>query len=63
MLRLEPRFPEATVEALRAMGHQVALTAPLDSAMGHANGIVIDAEAGVLHGGSDPRAEGAAVGW
>jgi gamma-glutamyltranspeptidase len=31
--------------------------------MGHANGIVIDTEAGVLHGGSDPRAEGAAVGW
>lgn len=62
-LRLEPRFPETTVEALRALGHHVALTAPLDSAMGHANGIVIDAEAGVLHGGSDPRAEGAAVGW
>ena len=31
--------------------------------MGHAQGIVIDAEGGVLHGGSDPRAEGAAVGW
>jgi gamma-glutamyltranspeptidase/glutathione hydrolase len=62
-LRLEPRFPGATVEALRALGHRVALAAPLDSAMGHANGIVIDTEAGVLHGGSDPRAEGAAVGW
>ncbi|MGH2504371.1 MAG: gamma-glutamyltransferase [Ktedonobacterales bacterium] len=62
-LRLEPRFPGATVEALRALGHHVALAAPLDSAMGHANGIVIDTEAGVLHGGSDPRAEGAAVGW
>ena len=62
-LRLERRFPDATVEALRALGHEVVLTAPLDSAMGHANGIVIDAEAGVLHGGSDPRAEGAAVGW
>ena len=25
--------------------------------------IVIDTAQGVLHGGSDPRAEGAAVGW
>lgn len=62
-LRLERRFPAETVEALRAMGHDVELVAPLDSAMGHANGIVIDEETGVLHGGSDPRAEGAAVGW
>jgi gamma-glutamyltranspeptidase len=62
-LRLERRFPEETIEALRAMGHEVALATPLDSAMGHANGIVIDEETGVLHGGSDPRAEGAAAGW
>jgi gamma-glutamyltranspeptidase len=62
-LRLERRFPVETVEALRAMGHQVELAASLDSEMGHANGIVIDSEQGVLHGGSDPRAEGAAAGW
>lgn len=62
-LRLERRFPEETAEALRAMGHEVSMVAPLDSAMGHANGIVLDTERGVLHGGSDPRAEGAAVGW
>ena len=62
-LRLERRYPDETVEALRAMGHQVALVAPLDSAMGHANGILIDEENGVFRGGSDPRAEGAAVGW
>ncbi len=63
LLRLEQRFPTATVEALRDMGHDVTLAEPLDSAMGHANGIVIDEATGVLHGGSDPRAEGAAVGW
>ena len=62
-LRLERRFPDETVEALRAMGHEVALAAPLDSAMGHANGILIDEETGVFRGGSDPRSEGAAVGW
>lgn len=62
-LRMEQRFPEATVEELRAMGHEVVMAAPLDSAMGHAHGIVIDEDAGVFHGGSDPRSEGAAVGW
>lgn len=62
-LRLERRFPAETIEALRALGHEVELAGALDSAMGHANGIIIDDERGVLHGGSDPRAEGAAVGW
>ncbi len=62
-LRLEQRFPSATMEALQEMGHDVTMAEPLDSAMGHANGIVIDEETGVLHGGSDPRAEGAAAGW
>ncbi|HEX6798670.1 MAG TPA: gamma-glutamyltransferase family protein, partial [Ktedonobacterales bacterium] len=62
-LWLEARYPEATVEALRALGHNVAPLARWDAQVGHANGIVIDEQRGVLHGGSDPRAEGAAVGW
>jgi gamma-glutamyltranspeptidase/glutathione hydrolase len=63
LLRLESRFPVDTVEGLRAMGHDVLEVGPWDSVMGHANGIVIDHEQGVLHGGADPRAESAAVGW
>lgn len=63
MVRLESRFPEETLAELRALGHEVMRIGALESAMGHANGIVIDEERGVLHGGSDPRAEGAAVGW
>jgi gamma-glutamyltranspeptidase/glutathione hydrolase len=63
LLRLESRFPASTVEALRAMGHNVLEVGPWDSVMGHAQGIVIDHEHGVLHGGADPRAEAAAVGW
>ena len=62
-LRLESRFPEETLAGLRALGHEITAAGALDSAMGHANGIVIDEERGVLHGGSDPRAEGAAAGW
>ncbi|HEV2235061.1 MAG TPA: gamma-glutamyltransferase [Ktedonobacterales bacterium] len=62
-LWLESRFPEATLAELAARGHQVSAIGPWDSQTGHAQGIVIDHVAGVLHGGADPRAEGAAVGW
>jgi gamma-glutamyltranspeptidase/glutathione hydrolase len=62
-LWMEARFPEETVAALRALGHDVAPLTRWDGQVGHANGIVIDRAQGVLHGGSDPRAEGAAVGW
>jgi gamma-glutamyltranspeptidase len=63
MLHLESRFPERTLAELRRLGHRVVEIGPWDSAVGHAQGIVIDAENGVLQGGADPRAEGAAVGW
>jgi gamma-glutamyltranspeptidase/glutathione hydrolase len=62
-LRLEGRFPRETFTALRTLGHSIIELGPWESVMGHAQGIVIDAAQGVLHGGSDPRAEGAAVGW
>jgi len=62
-LRVEARFPRETVAALRELGHPVIEMGPWEAAVGHAQGIVIDHEAGVLHGGADPRAEGAAVGW
>jgi gamma-glutamyltranspeptidase/glutathione hydrolase len=62
-LRLEGRFPAETIAALGVLGHRIIEMGPWESAMGHAQGIVIDATRGVLHGGSDPRAEGAAVGW
>lgn len=62
-LRVESRMPAETVAALHAYGHAVAQVGAWDSMMGHANGIRLDHERGVLAGGSDPRAEGAAVGW
>ena len=62
-LRIESRFPPETAAALRRMGHDVVALGPWDSAVGHAQGIVIDAETGVLSGGADPRAEGIAAGW
>jgi gamma-glutamyltranspeptidase/glutathione hydrolase len=62
-LRVESRMPIETIGALRQRGHDVASVAAWDSIMGHAHGIRVDHERGVLAGGTDPRAEGAAVGW
>jgi gamma-glutamyltranspeptidase/glutathione hydrolase len=62
-LRLEDRIPRETIAALRALGHRVIEVGSWEPVMGYAQGIVIDEAQGVLHGGSDPRAEGAAAGW
>jgi gamma-glutamyltranspeptidase/glutathione hydrolase len=63
VLRVEDRFPVETLAALAALGHPIVKVGPWESVMGHASGIVVDADSGVLHGGADPRSEGAAVGW
>lgn len=61
-LKLEARFPEATVTALRGLGHQVEVLQPYDEAMGHAGAVILHPN-GFYEGGSDPRSDGAAVGW
>jgi gamma-glutamyltranspeptidase/glutathione hydrolase len=60
-LRLEDRVPPGTAEALRARGHDVRLVDAWSDLMGHAQ--VIRLEASALIGASDPRADGAALGW
>ncbi|HEX6816779.1 MAG TPA: gamma-glutamyltransferase, partial [Ktedonobacterales bacterium] len=62
VLRIEDRYSRDTLAALAALGHRVVPVGPWESVMGHASGIVLD-PSGVLHGGADPRSEGAAVGW
>ncbi len=63
VVRMEDRFPAATIDALRTLGHAIALTGPWDALMGYAQGIIFDPATGVMQGGSDPRAEGCAAGW
>jgi gamma-glutamyltranspeptidase/glutathione hydrolase len=56
----EAGFDPGWMEELRARGHALSATGPLDSVMGHAHAIV--AEENGLAGATDPRAEGAVLG-
>jgi len=57
---LEPGFPEETIDGLRAKGHRVRAEA---DGFGGYQGIWIDPGTGALHGGSDPRKDGCAIGY
>jgi gamma-glutamyltranspeptidase / glutathione hydrolase len=59
-LQVESGVPAATVEALRAMGHEPT---PAAAPWGGGQAITIDRERGVLIGGSDPRKDGLALGY
>jgi gamma-glutamyltranspeptidase/glutathione hydrolase len=59
-LRLEGRFPPEVAASLRARGHDVQPVEGWSDLMGHAHAIRLDADG--LVGGSDPRADGAALG-
>ncbi|MBI1847748.1 MAG: gamma-glutamyltransferase [Candidatus Rokubacteria bacterium] len=60
-LRLESRFSPAVAAALAARGHDVKVVDAWSDLVGHAQ--VIRLDDGVLAGGSDPRADGAALAW
>lgn len=60
-LRLEGRFAPGVAAALAGRGHDVRVVEEWSDLMGHAH--VIEIAGGELIGGSDPRADGAAVGW
>ncbi|MCP5372160.1 MAG: gamma-glutamyltransferase family protein [Hyphomicrobiales bacterium] len=61
-LKLESRFDPALVDALRAAGHDVELVPDFSDLMGHAGAIVRHPD-GLLEGASDPRSDGAAMGF
>ncbi len=63
ILQVESRFPAETIEGLRQRGHIVQEVGAWQSLMGYAQGIMFDADTGVMHGGADPRAESAAAAW
>jgi gamma-glutamyltranspeptidase/glutathione hydrolase len=62
-LHIESRFPEETIDALARRGHIVNRWDAWNEMAGHAHGITIDRRNGMLSGGSDPRSDGAAIGY
>jgi gamma-glutamyltranspeptidase/glutathione hydrolase len=61
-LKVEGRVKPDVLEALSKAGHTVHVVGDYDSVVGHAHAILID-ENGFRIGGTDPRSDGAAIGW
>jgi gamma-glutamyltranspeptidase len=62
-LHIEGRVPITTLDSLAARGHKLNRWGHWDELAGHAHGITIDPQSGVRSGGSDPRSDGAAIGY
>jgi len=60
---MESRFSPEAIEGLKKRGHQVERVDPWSAMMGSAHGILIHPENGLRMGGSDPRSDGAAIGY
>lgn len=61
-LKLEDGFDEGLYAQLSEAGHEVERVGPLTATMGHA-GAIVRLPGGSFEGASDPRSDGAAVGW
>jgi oxamate amidohydrolase len=61
-LKLEDRFPPELVIALKAAGHEVEIIPPYSDMAGHAGGVALWPD-GLIEVASDPRADGAALGF
>ena len=61
--KLFVQLPAATMEGLRARGHELRVLDAWTSAVGGGHGVAIDPSSGLMSGGADPRRDGAAIGW
>lgn len=61
-LKLESRISNQVAVDLAAKGHHVRIVDLMDGIMGHAHVIKIS-ENGLIRGATDPRCDGAAIGW
>lgn len=62
-LHIENRFGAAVIAELEKRGHTIDRWGAWNELAGHAHGITIDAHSGLYAGGSDPRSDGAAIGY
>jgi oxamate amidohydrolase len=61
-LKLESRFSPELIGRLQDAGHVIEVLGPFTSTMGHAGAIVLNAD-GTFEGATDPRSDGAAMGF
>jgi gamma-glutamyltranspeptidase/glutathione hydrolase len=62
-LKIEARIPADVQDALRQMGHELEIKKAFDLYFGGAQGVVIEDNGGIKHGGADPRRDGKAIGY
>lgn len=62
-LKLEGRISDVVIQDLKHRGHDVEKVEDWSNSMGHAQGITIDPETGVLGAGADPRGDGIGISW
>jgi gamma-glutamyltranspeptidase len=62
LVTVEEGIADETRKGLSGFGHDVEVTGRFDATMGHAQIILRDPSTGLLRGGADPRADGAALG-
>jgi gamma-glutamyltranspeptidase/glutathione hydrolase len=62
-LHLEGRYPAALARDLAGRGHDVKVAGEWDDLFGHAQCVWLPRDRRSFAGGSDPRADGAAIGW
>jgi gamma-glutamyltranspeptidase/glutathione hydrolase len=62
LVQLEARFPQETVTATQARGHDVAIVESYSSGLGHAHAIEV-LDGGAYAGAADPRADSLALGY
>ena len=63
LLNIEGRYPDKSLVELERRGHVLNRWGAWNELAGHAHGISIDPDTGTRVGGSDPRSDGAAIGY
>lgn len=62
-LTVEGRIPDGVIRELELRGQEIERAADWDDELGHAQGITINPETGVLGAGADPRGDGIGLSW
>lgn len=62
-LKIEGRISDEIINILEKIGHKVERDGDYSDQMGHAQGIIINQDTGVLSAGADPRGDGIALSW